>query len=130
VHAPSLQTPLIFIPIGVHGVCSDFLFIAGQLYVDAEANERIRGAAQGFIAFILRGAGAFIGTLLAGRVLAAHQIATGPGQPVTYDWQAIWSLPAWGAVAVLALFVLAFRNPARVAQASGAEAASSVTTAL
>jgi nucleoside transporter len=131
VHATGLQAPLIFAAIGVHGVCYDFLFIAGQLYVDAEANERIRGAAQGFIAFILWGAGAFIGTLLAGRVLAAHQVAGVPGQPVTYDWQAIWSLPAWGAVAVLALFVLAFRNPARVAQApSGAEVASSVTTAL
>ena len=114
---PALQTPLIFAAILLHGVCYDFLFIAGQLYVDDEANERIRGAAQGFIAFILWGVGAFVGTMLAGRVLAAHQVAGGPGQPVTYDWQAIWSLPAWGAVAVLALFVLVFRNPARVAQA-------------
>ena len=123
--APHLRGDLL------HGVCYDFLFIAGQLYVDAEANERIRGAAQGFIAFILWGVGAFVGTLLAGRVLAAHQIAAAPGQPVTYDWEAIWSLPAWGAVAVLALFVLCFRNPARVAQTpAGADIASSVTTAL
>ena len=71
------------------------------------------------------------GRWLAGRVLAAHQLPAAAGQPVTYDWQAIWSLPAWGAVAVLALFVLAFRNPARDAQApSGADVASSVTTAL
>ena len=56
-HAAGLQTPLIFAAICVHGVCYDFLFIAGQLYVDDEANERIRGAAQGFIAFILWGAG-------------------------------------------------------------------------
>jgi len=113
VHAAGLQTPLIFAAIGVHGVCYDFLFIAGQLYVDDEANERIRGAAQGFIAFILWGAGAFVGTWLAGRVLAAHQLPAAAGAPVTYDWQAIWNLPAWGAVAVLALFVLFFRNPAR-----------------
>ena len=133
VDATGLQVPLIFVAIGVHGVCYDFLFIAGQLYVDAEANERIRGAAQGFIAFILWGAGAFIGTLLAGRVLAAHQFAGAPGQPVTYDWEAIWRLPAWGVVAVLALFVLAFRNPARDGSAqerTGADVASSVTTAL
>lgn len=131
VEAINLQTPLIFLAIGVHGVCYDFLFIAGQLYVDSEANERNRGAAQGFIAFILWGAGAFIGALLAGWVLAAHQVASAPGQPVTYDWEAIWNLPAWGAVAVLVLFILAFRNPARDAQeAPGADVASSVTTAL
>jgi nucleoside transporter len=131
VHATALQVPLVFAAIGVHGVCYDFLFIAGQLYVDDEANERIRGAAQGFIAFILWGAGAFVGTWLAGRVLAAHQLPTAAGQPVTYDWQAIWSLPAWGAVAVLALFVLFFRNPVRKAHVpSPAEMASSVTTAV
>ncbi len=49
------QTMLIFAAILLHGVCYDFLFIAGQLYVDDEANERMRGAAQGLIAFILWG---------------------------------------------------------------------------
>ena len=71
----ALQTALIFAAILLHGVCYDFLFIAGQLYVDDEANERIRGAAQGFIAFILWGVGAFVGTMLAGRVMAAHKLA-------------------------------------------------------
>ncbi len=113
VDAVALQAPLVFAAIGIHGVCYDFLFIAGQLYVDEEANPRIRGAAQGFIAFILWGAGAFVGTWLAGRVLAAHQLPAVVGQPVTYDWAAIWSLPAWGAVAVFAIFVLFFRDPVR-----------------
>lgn len=111
VGAEGLQAPLVFSAILLHGVCYDFLFIAGQLYVDDEANERIRGAAQGFIAFILWGAGSFVGTLLAGRTLAAHQLATGTGESLTYDWQTIWSLPAWGAVAVLVLFVVCFRGP-------------------
>jgi MFS family permease len=57
VNAASLQTSLVFGAILLHGVCYDFLFIAGQLYVDDESNERIRGAAQGFIAFILWGSG-------------------------------------------------------------------------
>jgi MFS family permease len=112
VHAAGLQAPLIFAAILMHGVCYDFLFIAGQLYVDDEANERIRGAAQGFIAFILWGAGAFVGTLLAGRVLATHQLTGVGGGLVTYDWQAIWSLPAYGSLAVLVLFLIFFRGPA------------------
>ncbi len=109
--APGAQVLLIFTAILLHGVCYDFLFIAGQLYVDDEANERIRGAAQGFIAFILWGVGAFVGTLLAGRVLAAHTLAA-PMNGLAHDWPGIWRAPAWGSVAVLAVFLLFFRDPA------------------
>jgi len=42
----SIQTGFIFGAILLHGVCYDFLFIAGQLYVDGESNERNRGAAH------------------------------------------------------------------------------------
>jgi MFS family permease len=91
-------------------VCYDFLFIAGQLYVDGEANERIRGAAQGFIAFILWGVGAFVGTMLAGQVLAAHKLAEPIGK-IAHDWQGIWLQPAFGSVAVLIVFLIFFREP-------------------
>lgn len=110
VDAGAAQTALIFTAILLHGACYDFLFIAGQLYVDDEANERIRGAAQGFIAFILWGVGAFVGTLLAGKVLAAHELAT-PVNGLSHDWQAIWQAPAWGAAGVLVIFVIFFRDP-------------------
>lgn len=114
VGAGGAQTALIFAAILLHGCCYDFLFIAGQLYVDDEANERIRGAAQGFIAFILWGVGAFVGTLLAGKVLAAHKLAL-PTGGLGYDWQAIWKTPAWGAAAVLLVFLIFFRDPPKKA---------------
>lgn len=104
-----LATVMIYAAILVHGVCYDFLFIAGQLYVDSECNERIRGAAQGFIAFILWGVGAFVGTTLAGRVLGAHVLGA-PQGTIVHDWEAIWRLPAWSAIAVLVVFLLFFRD--------------------
>jgi nucleoside transporter len=107
---PAVQTALIFAAILLHGVCYDFLFIAGQLYVDQEANERNRGAAQGFIAFILWGVGAFVGTLLAGQAMDAHKL-TQPLGTVLHDWHGIWLLPAVGASAVLAVFLFFFREP-------------------
>lgn len=106
----SAGASLIFVAILLHGACYDFLFIAGQLYVDDEANERIRGAAQGFIAFILWGVGSFVGTLLAGKVLAAHVLAQ-PVDGLIHDWKAIWQTPAWGSLAVLVVFLIFFRNP-------------------
>jgi nucleoside transporter len=103
------QTTLIFAAILLHGVCYDFLFIAGQLYVDDESNERIRGAAQGFIAFILWGVGNFVGSTLAGKSQAWHTLRIPMGQ-IAHDWRGIWMYPAWGSVVVLALFVIFFRE--------------------
>lgn len=105
----TLQAPLIFGAILLHGVCYDFLFIAGQLYVDDEANPKIRGACQGFIAFILWGVGAFVGTMLAGKVLAMHELHSSVG--VSHDWAKIWPVPAFLSVGVLIVFALFFREP-------------------
>ena len=109
--AVEAQTALIFGAILLHGVCYDFLFIAGQLYVDDEANERIRGAAQGFIAFILWGVGAFVGTMLAGLVMAAHTLAARRQDRARLG--GIWMTPAVGSAAVLLVFLVFFREPNR-----------------
>jgi nucleoside transporter len=108
--ASSSGTVLIFAAILLHGICYDFLFIAGQLYVDAEANERIRGAAQGLIAIILWGFGSLFGTYLAGSVMEKNKLAVPKGD-IAHDWAAIWSTPAWIAVGVLVLFLIFFRDP-------------------
>jgi nucleoside transporter len=112
--AASTGTVLIFGAILLHGVCYDFLFIAGQLYVDDEANERIRGAAQGLIAIILWGFGSLVGTYLAGYFMDQHKLATPKGD-ITHDWSAIWATPAWIAVGVLVLFMIFFREPQKAA---------------
>ena len=111
---PSLGTVFIFAAILLHGVCYDFLFIAGQLYVDDEANERMRGAAQGFIAFILWGVGNFVGSTLAGKSQGLHTLEQ-PRGAIAHDWHGIWIWPAWGAVAVLVIFVIFFRDPPKKA---------------
>jgi nucleoside transporter len=113
----NIQAVLIFAAILLHGVCYDFLFIAGQLYVDAEANARNRGAAQGFIAFILWGVGAFVGTLLAGKTLAAN-LLTSPQGSVLHDWNKIWMTPAIGAAIVMVVFLIFFREPAKDARSA------------
>ena len=112
VGAGEWTTALIFTAILLHGACYDFLFIAGQLYVDDEAGERTRGAAQGFIAFILWGVGNFVGSTLAGKVQQAHKLET-PVDGLSHDWAAIWQLPAWGALGVLVIFLIFFRDPVK-----------------
>jgi len=97
---------LLFIGILLHGICYDFFFVTGQMYVDREADPSIRGAAQGFIAFATLGVGSFIGAWLSGLV---EQRVTDPATKVI-DWSQFWLYPAAGAAAVLVLFALAFHD--------------------
>lgn len=111
VDAATAQTALIFAGILLHGVCYDFLFIAGQLYVDDQSTERMRGAAQGFIAFILWGIGGFIGTMIAGQVQGHYTYAPPPAEGLKHNWEMIWLIPAFGSFAVLVVFLIFFREP-------------------
>ena len=76
----------------------------------------MRGAAQGLIAFILWGVGAFVGTNLAGISQQAYTLAEPIGN-IAHDWTSIWIYPAWGSVAVLVVFLIFFREPKKVVKA-------------
>lgn len=104
---------MIYFGILLHGICYDFFFVSGQIYVDQRATPQIRAAAQGFIAFVTLGLGQFIGSWASGRVVDAFRLADG-----THDWEKIWLIPAAGAAMVLVLFALAFR-PAEGRRATG-----------
>ncbi len=93
---------MLYLGILLHGVCYDFFFVTGQIYVDQRADISIRAAAQGFIALVTLGAGQAIGSWLSGAVVDMY--ATRVGDVVTHDWRAIWIVPAMGALGVLLIF--------------------------
>jgi nucleoside transporter len=87
----------------LHGICYDFFFVTGQIYVDQKAPADLRAAAQGFIAFVTLGVGMLIGSWVSGRVVDAFRT------DAAHAWNRIWLVPAAGAAAVLVLFALFFR---------------------
>ena len=95
---------MLYVAILLHGICYDFFFVTGQIYVDQQADVRIRAAAQGFIAFVTLGVGMFIGAYVSGAVVDAYGLG-----PASHDWPRIWLVPAAGAGAVLVLFAIFFR---------------------
>jgi hypothetical protein len=95
---------MFYIAILLHGICYDFFFVTGQIYVDRRAPADLRAAAQGLIAFVTLGFGMFIGSYVSGRVVDAF------AGPAGHDWQSIWLVPAGGAGIVLLLFAFFFRS--------------------
>jgi nucleoside transporter len=109
---------MLYVGILLHGVCYDFFFVTGQIYVDQQAHAKIRAAAQGFIAFVTLGVGLFIGALVSGAVVEAY---TTTGGTLPHDWRTIWLIPATGAAAILILFAAMFRPQATAEAGRGGE---------
>jgi nucleoside transporter len=95
---------LLLIGIALHGVCYDFFFVSGQIYIDSKAGPQIKSAAQGLITLATYGAGMLIGFWAAGRITDRYSLGT------AHDWKSIWQFPAAFAAAVFVLFALSFRN--------------------
>jgi nucleoside transporter len=95
----------------LHGVCFDFFFVTGQIYVDKAVQRTQRAAAQGFIHVVTYGIGQLIGSWAAGAVVD-HYAVTENGT-TSHAWIAIWLVPAVMAFVVLLLFAFFFREPQR-----------------
>jgi MFS family permease len=94
---------MLYLGILLHGICYDFFFVTGQIYVDRKAPGDLRAAAQGFIAFVTLGAGMYIGAEISGRVVQAYTVAG------VHQWDRIWIVPAVMAGAVMVVFALLFQ---------------------
>ena len=95
---------LLLIGIALHGVCYDFFFVSGQIYIDSKAGPAVKSAAQGLITLATYGLGMLVGFSVAGWLTDSYALPGG------HDWGRIWLYPAAFAVVILALFAVLFRN--------------------
>lgn len=92
----------------LHGICYDFFFVTGQIYVDKKSTPAIRGQAQGFLVLVTYGVGMLIGAQIAGAVY--NSFLDGNTALALADWQRFWYLPAAFAAGVALFFALTFRD--------------------
>jgi len=97
---------MLYVGIILHGVCFDFFFVTGQIYVDRFAPANIRSSAQGFIHVATYGVGMVIGSWASGAIVENYVVAGN-----LHDWKTIWLIPAGMALAVMIGFMLLFREP-------------------
>jgi nucleoside transporter len=99
---------MFYIGIILHGLCYDFFFVTGQIFVDKKAPDHLKSSAQGMITFATYGLGMFIGTWFSGLIVNMYTVIEN-GQQI-YQWKNIWYVPTIVATVVLIFFVLLFRE--------------------
>ncbi|MCA9299599.1 MAG: MFS transporter, partial [Phycisphaerales bacterium] len=92
--------------IALHGICYDFFFVTGQIYVDKVAPAQVRGQAQGFLVLVTQGLGMLIGAQVAAE-LVKSSTDTDTG---ARDWVTIWIVPCVMAAVFMFAFVALFRD--------------------
>jgi len=87
----------------VYGMAFDFFNISGSLFVEQEADQKIRASAQGLFIMMTNGFGAIIGAYGSGVVI---DMFTKDG---VKDWHTIWLVFAAYALVVAILFAIMFK---------------------
>ncbi len=97
---------MIITGIALHGICYDFFFVTGQIYVDKKSTPEVRGQAQGLIVLITYGVGMLIGAQLAGQL---YNSFLGTADSLTLSqWHDFWWVPAIFAGVVMIIFMIFF----------------------
>lgn len=103
----------------LHGICYDFFFVVGQIYIDREAPVALRAATQGIMTLLTYGAGMLVGSWLSGWVVDAYARNGAQG----HDWRTIWEIAGGASAVVLCIFLAAFSEKKSAESPAGEPAA-------
>jgi hypothetical protein len=113
--APDQVFRMVWLGILLHGLCYDFFFVTGQVYVEKKASPDIRAQAQGFLVMMTLGVGMFIGMLVSGPGLFNWMVfPLDPSEQYDQRMNAywlFWMIPTALALIVLIGFALLFHDP-------------------
>lgn len=96
---------MFYLGIILHGICYDFFFVTGQIFVDKRAPKHLQNSAQGLITFATYGLGFYIGTLASGKIVDMYLISEN-----LHNWKMIWLAPAFFSVLVMVFFAILFKD--------------------
>jgi MFS transporter, NHS family, xanthosine permease len=94
---------LLILSMIIYGMAFDFFNISGSLFVEKEADIKIRASAQGLFMVMTNGVGAFFGGMISGWVVDYFTIDG------VKDWQSIWFTFAGYALVLGLIFPILFK---------------------
>jgi nucleoside transporter len=100
--------PLILVGVALHGICFDFFFGSGFIYVEQNAPKDIQASGQALFAVLTYGLGMLIGSEASGRLnqyCTKESIDPNTGAMIrTTDWRVFWIVPCAGVLLCLAAY--------------------------
>ncbi|MBT2667843.1 MFS transporter [Bacillus sp. ISL-4] len=99
---------LIVIALALQGICWDFFFTAGDIYVDNKANLKIKAQAQSLKFTISNGLGLLFASSVTGYIF--NHTVIDQGEDALKQWQMFWIYPAVVAAIVAIVFLLIFKD--------------------
>jgi nucleoside transporter len=117
--APEAVQWMLILGIVLHGPCYDFVYVAGQVYIDKLASAEIRAQAQGLFVLATYGVGQGLGTLAAGWVYNAIMQGRS-GASALAEWHFFWLIPLVFAIVITLVFVAGFKDTTKPAEARAA----------
>lgn len=97
----------ILVGILIHGICYDFFFVTGQIYIDKKTAPEIRGQVQGLLVLLTQGIGFFLGTQLSGLFVNTYGTE---GQLDLGGWAIFWYIFAGATFLFSVAFVMLFND--------------------
>lgn len=86
-----IVTGFVIIGILLHGICYDFFFVAGQIYINTAIPPSDAPRAQAFLSFVTLGIGSIVGSYFANNIYVANSLVEGG-----HHWSNIWMCrPVW-----------------------------------
>ncbi len=107
---------MILVGILVHGICFDFFFVTGQIYIDKKTSKAIRGQVQGLLVLLTYGVGFLIGTQLSG--FFVNSLGDG-GMLSPPDWRLFWGVFAAAAFVFATFFFVMFDDKIEEPESAG-----------
>lgn len=102
---PGDKLYLLVLSMIIYGMAFDFFNISGSLFVEKEADPKIRSSAQGLFMIMTNGFGAILGGLGSGWVVDYFTNEQG-----IKDWQSIWFTFAGYALVLMLIFPFVFKT--------------------
>lgn len=99
---------MLYTGIILHGICYDFFFVTGQIYVDKLAGPSFKNSAQAIITFATYGIGMLAGSYVSGMVTERYALSANGGSG--YLWRSVWLVPASIAFVTMIIFTFLFKE--------------------
>ncbi len=98
---------MVIVGILIHGICYDFFFVTGQIYIDKKTSPAIRGQVQGLLVLLTQGVGFLLGTQLSGAFVNSYGTE---GTLSPENWKLFWGIFAGATAVFTVLFFVLFKD--------------------